>query len=219
MFKLDASVEDARKRAKDTPDDFQIGSQAWVTVRFTAEKPMPKRLWEKWLKESYALSGLNGPTDARAQQPGTHEHPAVPTTNLELRTEYWHDDRARAAFKTFMRTIHGLDFTRWESAGFWDDAHTPFSYFQGEEIVASVCIYLLDAIVEGRSTRLVQISGVGTLPAWRRRGLSRQLTEIGLAWAAGRHEGVFLFADDDAVAYYEHTGFRPVQEVRRHHAR
>lgn len=56
MFKLDASVKEAKRRAKDDPDRFQIGSQSWVTVRFAAENPMPKRLWEKWLKESYALS-------------------------------------------------------------------------------------------------------------------------------------------------------------------
>ncbi len=132
--------------------------------------------------------------------------------DIVLKTEYWHDRNARTAFKAFMRTIHGLDFARWESAGCWDDAYTPFSYFQGDEIIASVCIYLLDAVIDGRKTRLAQVSGVGTLPKWRRRGLSRRLTEVGLAWAQDRHDGVFLFADDDAVVYYERTGFTPIEE-------
>ncbi len=27
----------------------------WVTARFTAEKPLPKTVWEKWLREAHAL--------------------------------------------------------------------------------------------------------------------------------------------------------------------
>lgn len=33
---------------------------AWVTARFTDDKPMPKTLWEKWLDESYELSVASG---------------------------------------------------------------------------------------------------------------------------------------------------------------
>jgi len=29
---------------------------AWVTTRFTAEDPIPKRLWERWLSESYDVT-------------------------------------------------------------------------------------------------------------------------------------------------------------------
>lgn len=57
MFKLEKSRGEAEERASREPDRYEVGSTAWVTARFTAEKPMPKRLWEKWLKESYALSG------------------------------------------------------------------------------------------------------------------------------------------------------------------
>ncbi len=56
MFKLGASKAEAAKLAKKAPDDFQVGSTAWVTARFSAEEPMPKKLWGKWLDESYALS-------------------------------------------------------------------------------------------------------------------------------------------------------------------
>ena len=56
MFKLDASKAKAAELAAKDPDRYQVGSTAWVTARFTAEEPMPKRIWEKWLDESYALS-------------------------------------------------------------------------------------------------------------------------------------------------------------------
>lgn len=57
MFKLDASKAEAMQLAEAQPDDFQAGSNAWVTARFSAEKPLPEELWRRWLDESYALSG------------------------------------------------------------------------------------------------------------------------------------------------------------------
>lgn len=56
MFKLQRSMLKARKLATVEPDRFDVGSTAWVTARFTAEQPMPKRLWQTWLDESYALA-------------------------------------------------------------------------------------------------------------------------------------------------------------------
>ena len=56
MFKLKASIPEASKLAKKNPEDYQVGKTAWVTTRFSAEKPMPKKVWEKWLEESYQLS-------------------------------------------------------------------------------------------------------------------------------------------------------------------
>ncbi|MCA9278090.1 MAG: MmcQ/YjbR family DNA-binding protein [Phycisphaeraceae bacterium] len=63
MFKLRESMPQAVKLAEKTPDDVQVGSTGWVTARFSAEKPMPKALWEKWLDESYQIS--NGGTAAK----------------------------------------------------------------------------------------------------------------------------------------------------------
>ena len=56
MFKLEKSKPEAIKLAKKDPNCYSVGSSAWVTARFTADKPMPKKLWEKWLDESYQLT-------------------------------------------------------------------------------------------------------------------------------------------------------------------
>ncbi len=131
---------------------------------------------------------------------------------LTLRAHYWDDAKALAAFMDFIRKIHSIDFSSWESSGYWDDAYTPFSFFEGDSIVSSVCIYMLDAIVDGESRRLAQLSGVGTLENRRRKGFSRRLTEFGLEWAEGKHDGVFLFADAGAVPFYHRCGFTPMIE-------
>ncbi len=65
MFKLGRSRTEAERLAKRAPEDFQVGSTAWVTARFSAASPMPKALWTKWLDESYALSAA-GPAKKKA---------------------------------------------------------------------------------------------------------------------------------------------------------
>jgi len=57
MFKLKDSREEAAKLAAHHPDDFQVGSNIWITARFSEEAPLPREQWEKWLDESYELSG------------------------------------------------------------------------------------------------------------------------------------------------------------------
>lgn len=56
MFKLSESLAEAQALADSQPDRFDFGKTGWVTARFTADKPMPKRLWKKWLDESYAIA-------------------------------------------------------------------------------------------------------------------------------------------------------------------
>jgi GNAT superfamily N-acetyltransferase len=131
---------------------------------------------------------------------------------LLMKTRYWDDPQARGAFKRFIKSIHGLDLSEWESGGYWDNALTPFSYFDGQEIVSSVCIYSQSAVVNGKKMRLAQISGVGTAPEWRRKGLSRRLTDAGLDWARGRHGAVFLFSNAEAIPFYKACGFGAIDE-------
>ena len=54
MFKLEASMEEAKDLAKSEPERFEPGVGNWVTTRFSAKEPLPKKIWSSWLKESYA---------------------------------------------------------------------------------------------------------------------------------------------------------------------
>lgn len=132
---------------------------------------------------------------------------------LTYREAYWGDRAARDAFYSFIRIIHNLDFGLWESAGCWDERYRPFSLFEGDRVVSSVCLYSMDMVVGGRRMKLSQISGVGTLPEFRRKGLNRKLTRLALEWAKPDHQGTFLFADDDAIEFYAKCGFQSVPEI------
>ena len=56
MFKLKKSASEAARLAREQPDRYEVGSTTWVTARFTTDEVMPKKLWAKWLDESYELS-------------------------------------------------------------------------------------------------------------------------------------------------------------------
>ena len=72
MFKLDRSRPQAAKLAAQHPDRFELGSGAWVAARFTAEAPLAKSIWSKWLKESHGLtSGSSASTKAKARTRST----------------------------------------------------------------------------------------------------------------------------------------------------
>jgi hypothetical protein len=66
MFKLERSRAQAEKLAQKDPERFEVGSTSWVTARFTAEKPLAKTIWEKWLKESYELAAGAAPSKKKS---------------------------------------------------------------------------------------------------------------------------------------------------------
>ena len=60
MFKLEASWEEAKDLAKSEPERFELGVGNWVTTRFSAEDPLPKKIWSSWLRESHAGATRSG---------------------------------------------------------------------------------------------------------------------------------------------------------------
>lgn len=71
MFKLERSLESAAALAEKEPSRFEVGKTGWLTARFSAEEPLPKSLWSKWLAESYAIAaGATGKAGAAAAKKG-----------------------------------------------------------------------------------------------------------------------------------------------------
>jgi hypothetical protein len=66
MFKLDKSLPKAKEMEAKEPDRYSAGAN-WVTLRFNAEKPIPKTLWKKWIRESYEICAA-GPAKKTAMR-------------------------------------------------------------------------------------------------------------------------------------------------------
>lgn len=134
--------------------------------------------------------------------------------DLTYREAYWDDAALKAEFIRFLDRTHNLNLTAWDRAGFWDPKYRPFSYFEGDRLVANVCVHSMKMTANGRRCRVAQVSAVGTQPEYRRRGLNLKLTERAIAWAQDSHEFFFLFADEEAFPFYQKCGFRRVEEFK-----
>ena len=126
--------------------------------------------------------------------------------------DYWDNDALKAEFNRFLNEIFRLDLSKWDRMGYWDRRFRPFSYFDGDRMVANVCVYSLDMTVAGKACRAAQVSSVATAPDYQRRGLSLDLMNRAIAWARDAHDFHFLFADQEAIPFYRKCGFRTVDE-------
>lgn len=113
-----------------------------------------------------------------------------------------------------MVDIFALDLSLWDHRGFWDADFKPFSYFDDSSLVANVCVYSMDMMVDEKRCRLGQISSVGTRPEYRRKGIGFELMRKVLDRTKEEHEYYFLFADDEAFGLYEKCGFHYTDEYK-----
>ncbi len=134
--------------------------------------------------------------------------------NLTYLDNYWDSPAHKSKFIEYLKLIHGLDLFLWDELGFWDELYRPFSYFDGDTLVSNVCVYSMNMTVHGQSRRVAQISAVGTLPEYRRKGLSYELSQKAIEWARENHDFFYLFADDEARGLYKKCGFREVVEFK-----
>lgn len=135
--------------------------------------------------------------------------------NLTFRDDYWESSDLRKKLILFVNEIFGLDLTIWDKAGFWDRKYRPFSFFEGDRIVSSLCIYSMDMTILGKKCLVAQVSAVATDPEYRRRGLNLELTRKAIEWAERDHDFFFLFANEEAFPFYKKCGFRQVDEYKQ----
>lgn len=134
---------------------------------------------------------------------------------LEYRCAFHDHPAGRAAVNAMLVATHGLDLRKWDERVGWDPAFVPFAFCAADRIVALTCIYVLDMMIDGTWRRVAQVSSVGTLPAFRQRGLNAELTRRARAWCAAQDlAGPFLFSDDDATGFYAKQGFVEIPEFK-----
>jgi len=134
--------------------------------------------------------------------------------SLIYREDYWDSSDLKKKFISFMIDIFDLDLSLWDSKGFWDVDFKPYSYFDDSSLVANVCVYSMDMMVDGKRCRVGQISSVGTRPEYRRKGIGFELMQKALEGTREEHDCCFLFADNEAFGLYEKCGFRYTDEYK-----
>ena len=104
-----------------------------------------------------------------------------------------------------------ISFRRWRDRGGWDERYLAFALAEENRIVASASRQEMLLMLNGQRTRGWQLSAVGTLPEYRRRGLQQQIMARLLAHTP-EAEPMFLFANDSVLHFYPRFGFQRARE-------
>ncbi|MCR2822840.1 GNAT family N-acetyltransferase [Lederbergia panacisoli] len=131
---------------------------------------------------------------------------------LQFITDYQKNDVLRKSFNELANHIFGIDFEEWYQKGYWDGHYIPFSYVDGNHVIANVSVNLLNLLIDGERKIAVQIGTVMTHSDYRNKGLSGALMRKVMAEYEGKCDFIYLFANQSVLDFYPKFGFKAVEE-------
>jgi GNAT superfamily N-acetyltransferase len=119
------------------------------------------------------------------------------------------DPAYTAMFEELIREVFHFSFAPWLAENLWDDKYESYSVIESGVMLANVCIYKTDMLVNGKPIHAHQFGGVATRPGERGKGLARLLMNHILKKYPSTP--AFLGANDSVADFYQQFGFRRVQ--------
>lgn len=131
---------------------------------------------------------------------------------MKLQSHYRDHQHLRKSFTQLAYETFGIQIEDWYNHGYWEEHYIPYSFVQGNEVIANVSVNLVDVVIEGVDKKAVQLGTVMTKPAFRHQGLSKVLLET--IWQEYKDEVDFfyLFANRTVTDFYPKFGFNRVDE-------
>jgi len=117
-----------------------------------------------------------------------------------------------AELNTLMQDVFGFSFARFQALGVWDEEYEYFSVCEAGRMIANCGVHHMQMLVEGQRLHYLQFGAVAVHPDYRGQGLGRLVMESALD--AYPDVPSFLYANTDAVPFYEKLGF-VTQEQRQ----
>lgn len=75
---------------------------------------------------------------------------------------YRDNDTLRTSFFELAASTFGIHFEEWYQQGCWGKGYVPFSYVDGDQVVANVSVNLLELIIHGEKHKAIQVGTVMT---------------------------------------------------------
>jgi len=122
------------------------------------------------------------------------------------------DLKYETMFDALINEVFGFSFDIWLERKLWGERYVSYSIIENEKMLANICVFDTDMIVNGKQVRAIQLGAVCTSLAARGRGFSRLLMDHVLL----EYENIpaFLFANESVLEFYPRYGFRQVQTYR-----
>ena len=133
---------------------------------------------------------------------------------LNYMKDYKNDENLRKNFNELATMVFGINFEDWYQKGFWNNRYIPFSYIDGDKVVANVSVNVLNLVIYGEKKNAIQIGTVMTHPDYRKRGLSASLMKKVLDEYEYKYDFMYLFANRTVLDFYPKFGFKSVHEYQ-----
>lgn len=132
--------------------------------------------------------------------------------NYKFLKAYQDNDVIRKSFNGLARTIFGLDFEDWYQNGYWKNKYIPYSFLDGDRVIANVSVSPMKFIHNGTVRNYIQLGTVMTSESHRNQGLIRELIRE-IEWDfMDKVDGYFLFANDQVLNFYTKFGYQSEKE-------
>lgn len=133
---------------------------------------------------------------------------------MELVSNYMRDDTLRHALNDLTKKTFWFDFEDWVTGGYFEGDYIPYSFIEDGKIISNVSANRMIFLQNGVKKNYIQIGTVMTDEAYRRQGLAKKLIEHVVKQYKDSCDGFYLFANLDAVDFYDKCGFSRGIEYR-----
>ena len=133
---------------------------------------------------------------------------------MELVSNYMRDDILRHALNDLTKKTFGFDFEDWVTGGYFEGDYIPYSFIEDGKIISNVSANRMTFFQNGVEKNYIQIGTVMTDEAYRRQGLAKKLMDRVVKQYKDSCDGFYLFANLDAVDFYNKCGFSKETEYR-----
>lgn len=125
---------------------------------------------------------------------------------------YKNNEVLRKSFFELAAETFDIDFENWYQQGYWGEGYVPYSYVDGDQVIANVSVNILELIIHGEKKKAIQIGTVMTHPDYQGKGLSTRLMNKVLQEYENKYDCMYLFANESVLDFYPKFGFKPVEE-------
>ena len=132
--------------------------------------------------------------------------------DLQFMKNYKNNDTLRNSFFELAASTFDIHFENWYQQGCWGEGYIPFSFADGNRIVANASVNILELVIHGEKKKAVQIGTVMTHPDYRKKGLSTRLMNKILEEYENKYDVMYLFANESVLDFYPKFGFKAVEE-------
>jgi GNAT superfamily N-acetyltransferase len=138
---------------------------------------------------------------------------AIDNSGLSLRSDYFGDPLAWRAFCDLLMDIFGIDVTPLELLGGPDPTCMPTGFFDDDGCcIANLSAFSMPLMIDGEIVRAAGWQSGAVRPAWRGRGLFRQLMDITFErCSAAGYDAMVLTTRHPGL--YEPYGFRTLPQA------